>query len=69
MSVTYVDNKKYTIEVIVPAFKYFAVYCGASNRLREDFKLPNVSTYYECTNNTIFKFSIVGLTGSPKFLC
>lgn len=42
MSVTYVDNKKYTIEVIVPAFKYFAVYCGASNRLREDFKLPSL---------------------------
>ena len=50
MSVTYVDNKKYTTEAIVHALKYFAVYCGAYNRLREDFKLPNVSTYYECTN-------------------
>lgn len=57
MSVTYVDNKKYTTEAIAHALKYFAVYCGAYNRLREDFKLPNVSTYYECTNIRIIQYS------------
>ena len=49
MGVTVVGERKYSVEITVRAFEYFAMSRATYNRLREDFELPSISTF---TNST-----------------
>ena len=44
MGVTVVGERKYSVEITVRAFEYFAMSRATYNRLREDFELPSISS-------------------------
>ena len=50
MGLTYVGEKKYSVETIIRAFEYFALSRSPYNRLREDFELPSVRTITRITS-------------------
>ena len=50
MGMTFVGEKKYSIETTVRAFEYFALSRSTYNRLREDFELPSISTLTNLTS-------------------
>ena len=48
-NITYVGEKKYSLEMFIPAFKYFALTL-TYNRLRRDFQLLSISTLTRITS-------------------
>ena len=49
MGVTYVAEKRYSIDKLVPTFKYFVLSQSTYNHLRQDFQLPSISTLTKMT--------------------
>ena len=43
-NITYVGEKKYSLEMFIRAFEYFALSRAKYNRLRRDFQLLSIST-------------------------
>ena len=49
-NITYVGEKKYSVEMFIRALEYFALSRATYNRLRGDFQLPNISTLPHITS-------------------
>ena len=49
-NITYVGEKKYSVEMFIRAFEYFALSRATYNRLRRDFQLPSISTLTRITS-------------------
>ena len=49
MRVTYVGEKRYSIDTLVRAFEYFVLLWSTYIRLWQDFQLPSISTLTEVT--------------------
>ena len=48
--VTYVGEKRYSIDILVRTFEYFALSQSTYNHLRQDFQLPSISTMTKMTS-------------------
>ena len=49
-NITYVGEKKYSVEMFIRAFECFALSRATYNRLRRDFQLPGISTLTRITS-------------------
>ena len=49
-NITYVGEKKYSVEMFIRAFEYFALSRATYNRLRRDFQLPSISALTRITS-------------------
>ena len=61
------NGKTYSPEDVVRAFSYYALDRSLYQRMREDFKLPSVSTLYN--NISIFLQNVIGRLEDPKKVC
>ena len=50
MGVTYVGEKRYSIDTLVRTFEYFVLSQSAYNHHRQDFQLPSISTITKVTS-------------------
>ena len=49
MGVNYIAEKRYSIDKLVPTFKYFVLSQSTYNHLRQDFQLSSISTLTKMT--------------------
>ena len=50
MGMTVVGEKKYSVDTMVRAFEYFALFWSTYSRLRQDFELPCISSLTTLTS-------------------
>ena len=73
-NITYVGEKKYSVEMFIRAFEYFTLTRATYNRLGRDYQLPSISTLTRITtkvknNNSYIHKEFSNLTDERQKTC